>query len=229
MPFLLRGDRRYNAGMSGSIHDPHHLRAPGRFATTQWSLVVTAGRTDPAAEAALETLCRTYWYPLYAYVRRKGCPAEDASDLIQEFFAYILEKHTIAVADRERGRFRTFLLTVLQRFLATQRERAGAQKRAGGRKQLGLDVSSGEDRYVRERYHELTPERIYERRWALLLLENVLHRLEQDYTSRGQAPPFDRLRNCLAGRQTGPSYAELAAEVDLSESAIKVAVRCPGA
>ncbi len=194
------------------------------FATTSWSLVLAAGRKDAGAQTALEALCCTYWYPLYTYVRRKGYAPEDASDVIQGFFTHLLEKDVLAASDRQRGRFRTFLLTVLQRFLIKQRDRAAAQKRGGGRRRLSIDVSSAEERYRLEPFHELTPERIYERRWALTLLENVLRRLEQDCTSKGQEQLFERLRPFLVANRTGPSYAALAAETGSSEGALKVAV-----
>ncbi len=196
-----------------------------RFFTTRWSLVLSAGRNEQAqAQSALEALCRAYWYPLYAFVRRKGYSADDAADLIQEFFAYLLEKDVLAAADQNRGRFRTFLLTVLQRFLAKQRERVGAQKRGGGKRPLSLDAAKGEKRYRLEPFHELTPERIYQRRWALTLLEQVLQRLQQQYDERGQGKLFERLQPFLAGSRAGPAYAEIAAEMDLSEGAVKVAV-----
>lgn len=199
------------------------FRGGGRFATTRWSVVLSAAHGEQAqARAALEALCRTYWYPLYAYVRRKGHTAHDTADLIQEFFAFLLEKDVLAAADPNRGRFRTFLLTVLQRFLSKERERAAAQKRGGRSRLISIDTATGEERYRLEPFHELTPERIYQRRWALTVLEQVLQRLAQQYAERGQGTLFERLRPFLAG--SGPSYAELAAELHLSEGAVKVAV-----
>lgn len=199
---------------------------PLRFATTHWSVVVAAGRKDPAgaARAALESLCRDYWYPLYAYARRRGLSADDAADLIQEFFAYLLEKQALAAADRERGRFRTFLLTALQRFLGRQRERAAARKRGGGKQRLALDFSTGETRYRLEPFHELTAEIVYERRWALTLLEKALQRLQAHAAAKGQSQVFERLRGFLTGDRAQGSYAEAAAELGMSEAAVKVAV-----
>ena len=198
---------------------------PRRFATTHWSLVLAAGRRQtPGSREALEALCRAYWYPLYAFLRRRGRAAEDSQDLVQEFFAYLLDKHTLDAADPERGRFRTFLLTVFQRFLAKQQERAAAQKRGGGVSVVSIDVSTAEDRYQREPFHELTPERIYERRWALTLLEKVLSQIEQEYAEKSKAELFDRLKIFLTGAVADASHAEIAAAIGLTPGAVKVAV-----
>jgi DNA-directed RNA polymerase specialized sigma24 family protein len=145
---------------------------PRPFATTRWSLVVAAGqRNSPQSSAALATLCETYWYPLYAYVRRRGHEADEAQDLTQAFFSRLLEKNDFAAADPERGRFRSFLLTSLKHFLANEWDRNRAEKRGGGRAVLSIDFGTAEERYRAEPSHDLTPEKIFERRWALLLLE----------------------------------------------------------
>src|SRR6516162_3514630 len=151
------------------------------FATTHWSLVLAAGKSASAdAEGALAALCQTYWYPLYAYVRRQGHQPDDAQDLTQEFFARLLEKQYLRAADPERGRFRSFLLSAVKHFLSKERDRAKARKRGGGRAVFPLDFEAGESRYSLEPTHEVTAETIYERRWALTLLDQVFARLRQE-------------------------------------------------
>src|SRR6185295_4075355 len=148
--------------------------AGGRFETTQWSLVLAAGqRGSAAAEDALARLCSRYWYPVFAFVRRQGYPADAAQDLPQGFFARLIEKSDLSAADRSRGRFRSFLLTNCQYFLANERDRAFAQKRGGGRVPLSIDVAAAEGRYERALAHSETPERLYDRQWCLTLLEGV--------------------------------------------------------
>jgi DNA-directed RNA polymerase specialized sigma24 family protein len=201
-----------------------HAAVSRRFATTHWSVVVAARRNDLGARTALEILCHSYWYPLYAYVRRRGSSPEDAADLIQDFFAYFLEKDALAAADQERGRFRTFLLTALQRFTGKHRRRTAALKRGGGRRRLSLDLSAGEARYRLEPFHELTAEVVYERRWAMTLLERAFDRLQAHWAAKGQDAVFQRLRGFLTGSRGGPGYAHLAIELNMSEAAVKVAV-----
>src|SRR5436309_2659860 len=151
--------------------------AAGRFATTHWSLVVAAqDRGSPQAKEALSGLCGSYWYPLYAFIRRQGHSADKAQDLTQEFFARLLEKDFLAAVDREKGKFRSFLLAACKHFLANERDRVRAQKRGGGRQGLSLDFNSADRRYGLEPAHTLTPERLFERRWALTLLDQVLAR-----------------------------------------------------
>ena len=159
-------------GLSDAAAQPGSTPRAG-FATTHWSLVVSAGRPDDAQQALAE-LCQTYWYPLYAYVRRRVPNVHDAQDLTQAFFSHLLEKGTIARADRTRGRFRAFLLTALKHFLLNEWEKARAEKRGGGRPTLSLDFDSGESRYQIEPADEVTPETVYERRWVLTLLDLVL-------------------------------------------------------
>lgn len=198
-------------------------QSAAHFATTRWSMVVAAGRPESeSARNALEDLCRAYWYPLYVFARRRGHDAAEAQDLVQGFFAYLLEKGTLAAADEERGRFRTFLLTVFQRFLSHERERQTAQKRGGGRAVIGFDVGEAEDRYRREPFHELTPERIYDRRFALTLLDAVLAKLEADYAEKDRDELFDRLKGTLTGADVD-NYASIASDLGMTESAIKVA------
>jgi RNA polymerase sigma-70 factor (ECF subfamily) len=208
--------------LTGRLGDP---AGPPRFATTRWSLVVAAGQGDsPDARAALATLCQTYWYPLYAYVRRHGHGAEEAQDLTQEFFARLLEKDYLHDADRQRGKFRSFLLTAFKHFLSKERDRANALKRGGGRQPLSLDLPAGEQRYRLEPTDEATPETIYERRWALTLLDQVLARLRDEFLAAGKGVFFERLKVYLAGEKGPEPYARLAAEFDLTEGALKVAV-----
>src|SRR5271155_4363205 len=196
-----------------------------QFATTRWSLVLAAGqRSSPQSSAALATLCENYWYPLYAYVRRRGHDSDEAQDLTQAFFARLLEKNDLAAADPERGRFRSFLLTSLKHFLSNEWDRARAEKRGGGRSLLSIDFGTAEERYRAEPAHDLTPEKIFERRWALVLLENVLARLHDESAQAGKADSFDRLKGFLTGEQTAVTYGQLAAELNMSEGALKVAV-----
>jgi RNA polymerase sigma-70 factor (ECF subfamily) len=200
--------------------------AAGRrsFATTHWSLVVAAAHDSrPDAQAALATLCETYWYPLYYYVRRRGYRAEEALDLTQAFFATLLEKEYLRAADRERGRFRSFLLASLTHFLAKEWRRASARKRGGGRTPLPLDLQAGESRYSQEPSHDVTPEKAFERRWALLVLERALSKLRDEYAAGGKADLFRRLAGFLGGEKSAP-YKQVAADVGMTEAAVKVAV-----
>jgi len=208
------------------VTDPGSPAGSLRFATTRWSIVVAAGAgEDTAGRAALESLCRAYWYPLYAFERRGGTPAADAQDLVQGFFAELLEKDYLRQADRERGRFRTFLLAAFRHFASKEREKARALKRGGGRKALPLDFEDGENRYLREPADERTPERIYERRWALTLLDETLDRLRREHDVAGRADLFEALRGTLgAGGASGEPYAALGKRLGMSEGAVKVAV-----
>jgi RNA polymerase sigma factor (sigma-70 family) len=195
------------------------------FVTTHWSVVLTAGRTDTtSARDALAKLCQSYWYPLYAYVRRRGSSPQDAEDLTQEFFARFLEHNWVERADREKGRFRTFLLSALSHFLADEWDKARAQKRGGGVPLLPLEFEVAETRYSREPADNATPEQIFERRWVLTLLEHVLNRLRAEYEQDGKADLFATLHPCLVGDRTSQPYAALAAKLDMSEGAIKSVV-----
>ena len=217
---------RYTHCMQSKEHSrTSPLTSAGQFATTHWSVVIAAGEgSSPESETALATLCETYWYPLYAYVRRRGHTAEDAQDLTQAFFAVLLEKEYVRAADRERGRFRSFLLTALKRFLSKERDKARAQKRGGGRITISLDMQSGESRYAQEPSHEWTPERVYERRWALTLLDQTMARLRRRYVDTGKAEVFDGLKAFLSGEGDAPAYGEVAEEMGMTEGAVKVAV-----
>jgi RNA polymerase sigma-70 factor (ECF subfamily) len=203
-----------------------------RFATTHWSMVVSAGGQGEAgagyaseASRALAALCESYWFPLYAFVRRAGHSAEDAQDLTQEFFVSLLANNYLAAADRQRGRFRSFLLGAMKHFLANERRRQGAQKRGGQRPTLSLDFHAGENRYnLIEPVDNLTPERLYEKRWALTLLDLVLGRLREESHAAGKLHVFDTLKQFLAGRTGKPAYLAVAEELGMSEGAVKVAV-----
>jgi RNA polymerase sigma factor (sigma-70 family) len=199
------------------------LTGPSGFPTTRWTLVVTAG--DPQrkeAHSALVALCEGYWYPLYAYVRRRGYPADQAQDLTQDFFVRVLQGRYLARAEPAKGRFRAFILTSLKYFLSDEADRHRAQKRGGGNV-LSLEISSGEGRYQREAAHDETPERIYERRWALSVLDRVMERLRAEFVQRGRLDHFDRLKVFLLDQADAP-YAALAREMNTSEGALKVAV-----
>lgn len=195
------------------------------FATTRWSLVRLAARNDTTrAQRALSSLCEAYWYPLYAYVRRQGHSPHDAQDLTQEFFARLLESNSLAKLDRERGRFRAWLLASLKHFLANEWDRARAAKRGGGLHLVSLDEATAEERYKLEPADELSADRIFERRWAMMLLDTVLGALEREYAAGGKSALFDKLKPCLAGSRESQPYAELARELGMSEGAVKVAV-----
>ena len=198
--------------------------SPAHFETTHWSLVLAArDRAEPGADDALASLCTLYWYPLYAYVRRRGHSADEAHDLTQEFFARLLEKDFLAAVDRGKGKFRSFLLAAYNHFLANERDRARAKKRGGGRALLSLDAADAEGRYRAEPAGGLTPEKLFERRWALALLQQVMGRLRAEFEAKRKGPLFDRLRGFLVGDK-GAGYREAADELGLSEGAVKVAV-----
>jgi RNA polymerase sigma-70 factor (ECF subfamily) len=194
------------------------------FATTHWSIVLAAAHDSrPDARAALATLCETYWYPLYYYTRRRGYRADEAQDLTQEFFAVLLEKESLRVADPERGRFRSFLLASLNHFLTAEWRRRSARKRGGGRPPLSLNVRAGESRYSQEPSHDLTPEKAFERRWALLLLEQAVSKLREEYAASGKAALFERLAGFISGEK-GALYQQVAGDLNMSEGAVRVAV-----
>jgi RNA polymerase sigma-70 factor (ECF subfamily) len=194
------------------------------FPTTHWSRVAVAGDPDaPEAQAALEGLCRDYWYPLYAFVRRRGLGVDDAADVVQGFLADLIARRNLAAADANRGRFRSFLLAACAHYLANQRDHDRAAKRGGGRAPVPIDRIEAEGRYGFEPFHELTPERLFARRWALDLLERALGRLEAEAAGAGQSALFARLRPALtAGEASGP-YAAVAGDLGMTEGAVKMA------
>jgi RNA polymerase sigma factor (sigma-70 family) len=210
-------------GSTASRNTMHTLPGPSQFPTTRWTLVVAAG--DPhrkEAQSALVSLCENYWYPLYAYLRRRGYPAHQAQDLTQEFFIRVLEGRYLDRADPEKGRFRSFILTSLKFFVADEEDRDRAQKRGGGTVEP-LEFSSGEQRYQREPAHDETPERIFERRWALTMLDRVVEKLREEFVQHGRPEHFEQLKVFLLGQSDAP-YAVLAHEMNTSEGALKVAI-----
>ena len=201
----------------------HTVPGSSQFPTTRWSLVVAAGHPDRKdARSALVSLCEHYWYPLYAYLRRYGHPADQAQDLTQEFFVRLLEGRYLDRADPDKGRFRSFLLTSLKFFVADEGDRQRAYKRGGGAV-VPLEFWSGEERYQREPAHDETPERIFERRWALSVLDRVVERLRNQFVLQGRPEHFERLKLFLLG-QSDARYAVLAREMNTSEGALKVAI-----
>lgn len=195
------------------------------FHTTRWSVVVAAG-AEPSDDArkALATLCRQYWYPLYAFARRTGASVHEAQDQTQDFFATLLDKGYLGAADRERGRFRTFLLTAFRRHVSKLRDKASAKKRGGDRTILSLDYEAGERRYRNEPSDDTTAERIYERRWVLTLLSWVLARLRDECSGEGKLALFDAARPFLGAGGPVPSHRELAERLHMTPGAVKVAV-----
>jgi RNA polymerase sigma factor (sigma-70 family) len=193
------------------------------FATTHWSVVLTAQGQSPDADEALEKLCRTYWWPLYGFVRRNGYSAEEAQDLTQAFFALLLERRDLDVVRREKGRLRSYLLVSLKNFLAKARRRELTIKRGQGRELVPLDQLLAREHADLEPADNLTADKIYERRWALTLLEQVLARLENEYRAAGNARLFDCLKDFLSDEPGHQSQAEIAAELGMTENAVKQA------
>jgi RNA polymerase sigma factor (sigma-70 family) len=196
-----------------------------RFTTTPWSVVFAATATpSPASERALETLCRAYWYPLYAYARRRGHNPEDSQDIVQEFFQRLLTSNWIARADRRKGRFRTFLLCGLQNFLANQWQKANRLKRGGEHSLISLDAATAEQRYALEPVDLASPDKLFDRRWAMMLLDSVLARLEAEQARTSEAGAIERfeaLRSALLGEPGESTYLDLAARFGVTESTVK--------
>ena len=206
-------------------NDPDSAAEGGRqFLTTRWSVVLVAGRrSSPGSREALEALCRAYWYPLYAYVRRRVVDINEAQDLTQAFFAELLAKNYVGAANIERGRFRAFLLTALKNFLSKEWEKAKAQKRGGGRIRIPLDFERGNSQYVVEPASGLTAEQIYDRAWAIALLGQTMQRLETEFVDAGKKGQFDELKGFLVGEHAGAIYSESAARLGMTEAAAKMA------
>jgi RNA polymerase sigma-70 factor (ECF subfamily) len=206
--------RKQSSGSSGKA-----------FSTTRWSLIVAAADSrHPDYRRALEELCGAYWYPVYAFVRRSGRDPDASQDLTQGFFFQLLEKHTLKAADQERGRFRSFLLAALKFYVSNEQDRARAQKRGGGRAPISLDADTAEKQYRLEPAEEQTPETLFERRWALTLLERVLDGLREELKRSANPERSLRLVGCLTAEGSTGRYKHLAAELEMSESAVKVAV-----
>lgn len=200
--------------------------SPGQFATTLWSVVLTArAGTESEAEAALERLCRAYWPPLYGYVRRQGYGPAEAQDLTQEFFARLIERNYLAHLRHQQGRFRSFLLTFLKHFLLEQRGRARAQKRGGGREIASIEQMLEEDHHQLGAAQQCTPDEAYDRRWAEAILAGALNRLRADYAAAGQGALFEALQDFQPREPGGRSYAEIGAGLGMSEAAVKSAAQ----
>jgi RNA polymerase sigma-70 factor (ECF subfamily) len=195
------------------------------FVTTRWSVVLAAqNHAAPASVAALETLCRAYWYPLYALVRRQGHSPHDAQDLTQEFFARLLQKDYLRAAAKEKGRLRTFLSVALKRFLANEWDRVRAQKRGGGVPLVSIDADQAEQRYQLEPSAALSPDHIYERQWAMTLLQQAMTRLREEYATAGKEAEFEKLKGTLTAERGAIPYLDLATALGTSEGATRVAV-----
>jgi RNA polymerase sigma factor (sigma-70 family) len=195
------------------------------FATTHWTVVLAAGQgSAPAAMAALEELCRTYWYPLYAYVRRQTANVEDAQDLTQAFFERFLEKNYLENVSSDKGRFRAFLLASLKHFLANEWDKAKRQKRGGGLASVPLDWTRADTQFRQEPADLLSPDKLYERAWAITLLERVVTRLRDEAAADGKAQMFEELKPFLMVEKARVPYAEAATKLGIAEGAIRVAV-----
>lgn len=194
------------------------------FATTRWTVVLTAGRTDTTrARKALADLCQAYWYPLYAYARRRGHTVEDAEDLTQGFFARLLQQDFLAGLGREKGRFRAFLLASMNHFMADEWDRASAGKR-DVRKTTSLDAETSERRYQTSMVAQETPERLFERQWAMTLLDTAVQRLTREYESAGRGTLFTEIQFAILGERNAVPYTELATRLGMSHEAVRVAV-----
>jgi RNA polymerase sigma-70 factor (ECF subfamily) len=195
------------------------------FATTHWTVVLAAGRgSSQQADVALEQLCRTYWYPLYVFVRRQTATREDAEDLTQAFFARFLEKNYLEKLDSEKGRFRAFLLASLKHFLANEWDKANRQKRGGGQAALSLDWKDADTRYHIDPADNLSPDKLYDRAWAVTLLERVIARLRDESVAEGKSRLFDELKPFLMVGKSAVPYEQAGAALAMSESAVRVAV-----
>lgn len=205
---------------------PPATAAPGWFASTHWSVVLRAGQSSSSkADEALARLCEVYWYPLYAFIRRQGHNPPDAEDLAQAFFARFLEKDYVKDVNRQKGKFRSFLLASLKHFLADQWDRTRAQKRGGDKTHIPLDAQSAESRYLLEPRDNLTPDRIFERRWALTLLDQAMARLREEFALAGKAEFFDQLKSFMTAEKDAATYADAAAKLITTEAAVKMSVQ----
>ena len=196
----------------------------GAFATTHWTIVVAAAHAGTGeAGPAMAELCETYWYPVYLFIRRQTGDADAALDLTQGFFARLLEKRDLAGVDRARGRFRSWLVAAVKNYMSNERDRARAGKRGGGRRPLSIDAADAESRYRLEPAHDLTPERVFERRWALTLLDRVLSALRAESHAEGKTALFEALKDCLGGRPGESRYREAATRLGMAEGAVRMA------
>jgi RNA polymerase sigma-70 factor (ECF subfamily) len=196
------------------------------FGTTHWSLILAArDRATPQADDALAELCAAYWYPLYAFIRRRGHDPDRAADLTQGFFARFLEKDYLSSVDPSKGRFRAFLLAACKHFLANAHDQEVALKRGGGRRSVSIDQREAEGRYLCEPAHDLTPERLFERRWALTLLDQALDQVGREFHRGGKGVLYDRLKVVLTGAASAAPYAWIGAELGMTEDAVKKAAQ----
>jgi RNA polymerase sigma-70 factor (ECF subfamily) len=204
---------------------PDEAAKQATFATTHWSVVLEAGQGDSTKAAeALERLCKTYWYPLYVFIRRKGHSPTDAQDLTQEFFARFLERKYIALADQSRGKFRTFVLRSLEHFLINEWSKATAAKRGGPHGTISWDAQDAESRYLMEPADSLSPDKVFEKRWAMALLDKVIAQLREEFAASGKGDLFEALKGSVWGEQTPLSYQEIGGKLGMAEGAVKVAV-----
>jgi len=215
-----------DSGASGSGISPTELRredGAAVFATTHWSVVLEAQGKSPAAQDALEKLCRTYWRPVYSFIRRQGAGPEEAEDLTQGFFALLLERRDLDAVRKEKGRLRSYLLTSVKHFLASEQRRAMAVKRGKGQRVVALDGLSANERTEMEPTDSLSADRLYERRWALTLMEQVLRRLRDEYSTGGNAVLFDSLKQLLPDEPGAPSRAAIASQLGMTDNALRQA------
>ncbi|MBN2319305.1 MAG: sigma-70 family RNA polymerase sigma factor [Acidobacteria bacterium] len=199
-------------------------RGASRFNETHWTTVIAAGQKDSKAGDALQKLCQVYWYPLYAFVRRQGHSRQDAEDLTQAFFAQLLARDDLATVDREKGRFRSFLLASMKHFLMNEWDKARAQKRGGGKQILSIDFEDSESKYSVEPTHNITPDKLYDRRWAMTVLDRVTARLREEMCAEGRREQFEQMKIFLAGGKGEIRYAKVAENLGISEISVKTAV-----
>lgn len=210
-----------------SDNAPINSSTPGtsRFATTHWSMILAAGRPEsPGYRQALQTLCQTYWFPLYAYLRRRGYDRHQAEDSTQAFFASLLERQGIGRADPKQGKFRSFLLTSLKNFLADEWDRAQAQKRGGDIKVFSLNIQDAETWYSAEPADDLSPEKLFEKSWALTVLKQAMAQLKAEFVAANKQQLFDHLKAYLTAEPGSVPYRQVAAKLDMTEGAVKVSV-----
>jgi RNA polymerase sigma-70 factor (ECF subfamily) len=204
--------------------DSASKEAPRVFPNTRWSVVLAARqKASPESAEALEAICRAYWYPLYAFVRRSGHAPHDAQDLTQEFFCRLLEKRWLDSADREKGKLRTFLIVALKKFMVNEWRRASAQKRGGNRTQTQFDSAFAESRFAADT-HSLPPDEIYDQQWALTMLDLTVNRLQSEFAAAGRREDFNALKNCLMAGRGAIDYAATAKRLGTNEGAARVAV-----
>lgn len=223
--FLPEAGHHHSHMPASTVHSSETARLKNYFASTHWSVVLKAGRNDTTcADDALAKLCQTYWFPLYAYVRRNGRSPEDAKDLTQGFFARLIEQQTLANADPKRGRFRSFMLGAMNHFLADEQAKQQTLKRGGGQILFSLDWAAAEERFDLEPADHASPDKAFDKQWAAALLGAVLNQLAEEYRRDGKAKLFEALKVTLNGPRESQPYSELASSLHINEGAVKVAV-----